>query len=73
MTALDILNRWHQKIVTDAGVSSIHTKDFPVTYQQQALAAMREIYEMGWKDCARFTIKHDSHLETRLKELFPEK
>lgn len=60
MTALDILNK-HQD------------PDKVLFTQVEVLAAMREIYEMGWKDCARFTIKHDSHLETRLKELFPEK
>lgn len=75
MTALDILNRWHQKIVTDAGVSSIHTKDFPVTYQQQALAAMREITEKTWEEAInydRYQHPYPSKDEF-LKELFPEK
>lgn len=38
----DILNKEHREYVKDEGTASIHTKDFPEAYKNQACAAMDE-------------------------------
>lgn len=58
-----ILNECHWKFVNEKGVSSVHTKEFPRAYVEQAKIAMDEWGSQMTLDAFSFLAKHNVQCE----------